>query len=72
MNKEEYLEMASEIAQEWLQEIIDDYPYREDENGDIVYTEEAQKVFNRLIGEVINISGQYITLDEIDTEGAVQ
>ena len=55
-----YLEMTSEIAEEWLHQIYDGYPYQTDDNGNVSYTEEAQEIFNRLLDEVTNISGQYI------------
>ena len=64
MERSLFLEMTSEIAEEWLHQIYDGYPYRTDKSGNVIYTEEAQEVFNRLLDEVTNISGQYIKVTE--------
>lgn len=55
-----FLVMANEIAQEWLHWVYEGYPYRTDESGNVIYTEEAQEVFNTLLDEVTNISRQYL------------
>ena len=60
MERSLYLEMTSEIAEEWLHQLYEGYPYRTDDNGNVSYTDEAQEVFNRILDEVVNISRQYI------------
>ena len=60
MERSLYLEMTNEIAEEWLHQLYEGYPYQTDDNGNVSYTDEAQEVFNRILDEVVNISSQYI------------
>ena len=56
MSKEiNVIEMASDIAEEWLQDVVDEYPYVTAENGDVVYTETAQDLFNVIYDTVTGI-----------------
>lgn len=55
-----YLEMNSEIAEEWLHQVYDGSIYQFSDNGDESYTEEAQEIFNRLLDQVTDITGRYI------------
>ncbi len=47
--------LASEIADEWLQIVINQDVYVTAENGDQVYTENAQELFNSIYDHVTGI-----------------
>jgi hypothetical protein len=47
--------IAAEIADEWLQLVINEYAYTTAENGDQVYTENAQDLFNQINDHVTGI-----------------
>ena len=47
--------LASEIADEWLQLVINQDVYVTAENGDQVYTENAQELFNNIYDHVTGI-----------------
>ena len=57
------IEMAAEIAGEWLQSVATlngVYPYVTAENGDVVYTEQAQDWFNEINDTVTGIIEEQI------------
>ena len=60
MRNEIFLEMSAEIAEEWLQDVVVDYPYITQENGDVTYTEEAQEIFNDVLDTVQGILQDYV------------
>ena len=47
--------LASEIADEWLHLVINQDVYVTAENGDQVYTENAQELFNNIYDRVTGI-----------------
>ena len=47
--------LASEIADEWLHLVINQDVYVTAENGDQVYTENAQELFNNIYDHVTGI-----------------
>ena len=47
--------LAAEISDEWLQLVINEYAYTIAENGDQVYTEKAQDLFNNINDHVTGI-----------------
>lgn len=57
------IEMASDIAEEWLQaemSLMGEYPYVTAENGDVIYTETAQDRFNEIYDDVTGIIEEQI------------
>ena len=46
MNVQERIELSATIAEYILEQVLDEYPYTTDENGDVVYHDWAQDVFN--------------------------
>ena len=46
MNVQERIELSCSIAEYILEQVSDHYPYTTDENGDVVYYDWAQDVFN--------------------------
>ena len=47
--------LSAEIADEWLQLVINEPAYITAENGDQVYTEKAQDLFNQINDHVTGI-----------------
>ena len=47
--------IAAEIADEWLHLVTNEYAYTTAENGDQVYTEKAQDLFNEINDHVTGI-----------------
>ena len=52
--------MTCEIAQEWLAQVYEGYPYETDDNGNVSYTDEAQEVFNGILDDVQNTVARYL------------
>ena len=46
MNVQERIELSAAIAEYILEQVLDGYPYTTDENGDVVYYDWAQEIFN--------------------------
>ena len=47
--------LSAEIADEWLHLVINEYAYTTADNGDQVYTEKAQDLFNEINDHVTGI-----------------
>ena len=60
MKKSAYIAMTCEIAQEWLAQVYEGYPYETDDNGNVSYTDEAQEVFNGILDDVQNTVARYL------------
>jgi hypothetical protein len=57
------VELAAEISAEWLQDVATlngVYPYVTAENGDVVYTEQAQDWFNEIYDTVTGIVEEHV------------
>ena len=71
MTHAQFVELAATIAGAWLEDIHDfnprlDSPWTEDENGDEVYTEEAQDRFNDIYDTVQNIMHRIVEIERKD------
>ena len=67
MTEEQFVELSATIAGAWLEDIHDfnprlDSPWTLDENGDEVYTEDAQDRFNDIYDTVQNIMHRIVEI----------
>jgi hypothetical protein len=71
MTEEQFVELSATIAGAWLEDIHDfnprlDSPWTLDENGDEVYTEDAQDRFNDIYDTVQNIMHRIVEIERKD------
>ena len=52
---DKWVELQAEISGEWLQDVVSEYPYVTQKNGDVTYTDNAQSVFNSIYDRVDDI-----------------
>ena len=55
IDQSQHIELSAEIADWHVNEIFSDNPCILDENGDFIYTEEAQDIFNKVNDEIKDI-----------------
>tara|TARA_R110002020_G_scaffold176423_1_gene368665 strand:+ start:579 stop:788 length:210 start_codon:yes stop_codon:yes gene_type:complete len=55
IDQSQRIELSAEIADWHVNEIFSDNPCILDENGDFIYTEEAQDIFNKVNDEIKDI-----------------
>ncbi len=55
IDQSQRIELSAEIADWHVNEIFSDNPCILDENGDFIYTEEAQDIFNKVNDEITDI-----------------
>lgn len=69
MTEEQFVELSATIAGAWLEDAYLDNvwdAYTEDDNGDEVYTEEAQDRFNDIYDTVQNIMHCIVEIERKD------
>jgi len=71
MTEEQFVELSATIAGAWLEDIHDFYapwgsPFTLDENGDEVYSREAQDRFNNIYDRVQNIMHGIVEIERKD------
>jgi|TARA_R110001606_G_scaffold73949_1_gene171069 hypothetical protein len=52
---DKWVELQAEISGEWLQDVVSEYPYVTQKNGDVTYTDKAQSEFNSIYDKVDDI-----------------
>jgi len=52
---DKWVELQAEISGEWLQDVVSEYPYVTQKNGDVTYTDKAQSEFNIIYDKVDDI-----------------
>lgn len=65
MTEEQFNELSTTIAGVWLESLIYNV-WTEDDNGDEVYTEEAQDRFNEIFNTVQNIMHAIVEIERKD------
>jgi len=55
LEPEKWVEVCAEISGEWLQDVVSDYPYVTQKNGDVTYTDKAQERFIIIYDQVEDI-----------------
>ena len=60
MNTTEFIELACSIASYVLEDTYLDYPYEENDSGDLVYTDEAQDRFNEHYDVIEGLLSEFI------------
>ena len=66
MTHAQFVELAATIAGAWLEDAYLDNVWTEIENGDEVYTEEAQDRFNDIYDRVQNIMHRIVEIERKD------
>ena len=66
MTEEQFVELSATIAGAWLEDAYLDNVWAEYENGDEVYTEEAQDRFNDIYDTVQNIMHRIVEIERKD------
>jgi hypothetical protein len=66
MTHAQFVELAATIAGAWLEDAYLDNVWTEIENGDEVYTEEAQDRFNDIYDRVQNIMHHIVEIERKD------
>lgn len=64
MTTSEFIEMACSIASYVLEDTYLDYPYEENDSGDVVYTDQAQDRFNEHYDAIEGLLLQFIEKDD--------
>ena len=52
---DKWVELQAEISGEWLQDVVSEYPYVTQKNGDVTYTDKAQSELNIIYDKVDDI-----------------
>jgi len=63
MTEEQFVELAATIAGAWLEDAYLDNVWTEVDNGDEVYTEDAQDRFNDIYDRVQNIVYEFNSME---------
>ena len=66
MTEEQLVELSATIAGAWLEDAYLDNVWTLDDNGDEVYTEEAQDRFNDMYDRVQNIMHRIVEIERKD------
>ncbi len=66
MTEEQFVGLAATIAGAWLEDAYLDNVWTLDDNGDEVYTEEAQDRFNDIYDRVQNIMHRIVEIERKD------
>ena len=66
MTEEQFVELSATIAGAWLEDAYLDNVWTEDDNGNEVYTEEAQDRFNDIYDTVQNIMHRIVEIERKD------
>ncbi len=60
----DFNDMCKDIACEWLSEVCHEYPYINDPNGEVIYTQQAQERYDEILDMVRQLAFNYIIVEK--------
>ena len=60
----DFNDMCKDIACEWLSKVYHEYPYINDPNGEVIYTQQAQERYVEIVDMVRQLAFNYIIVEK--------